>query len=199
MNSTTVKQYAKVIDNRITRFYETNSSLYEFTNIMKEDSIFLDVTGTNVKMGDRVELGPNGYVIINDELDSVPKKDYSVNDIDKTRFFLLIDLDNKCQRFLHEAFLCQSLLHVKVSTELEKEALEYKKTGKAGKLLIDVSEIDNISLDEASNQIMQTYNRIIEANNKVVPYYYKFRNYIQSATTIDELRQIQRELYAEKI
>ena len=194
--------YAKILDSKIVDIYQSVLNFDNFQKAFGSQYLFIDVTGTRASVGDIVNLNGDGSCSI--EKGPQWKSVYSVPDIvntslDRYRDELICYLNDICKNFLQEAFLCQSVLHVKISTELEKEALEYKKSGNAGILLRDIATIEEISLDQAADQIMQTYNRIVEANAIVMPFYCKWKTYINGATTVTQLKEIEEEMRNAKL
>ena len=189
--------FAKIEQGKISDIYSSDLEIDDFKKAFDNKFIFVDVTNVSASIGDFVNIAGDGSYSI--EKGPQYKSMYSVpnnenTDVNAYRNDLLLELDNLCKEFLYEAFTHQSQLNVKISTLLEKEALEYKKSGKSSKLLSDIAELENISLDDVADQIMQTYEYIIETNATVMPYYCKWKTYINKATSIDQLQEIEKEM-----
>lgn len=194
--------FAKLEYGQIADIYPSELNIEDFKKAFNNNFLFIDVTNTSASIGDLVNLAGDGSFSIQKgpqytTMYTVPVVENI--EINSYRNRALLELDDLCKNFLYETFTHQSKLNVKISTILEKEALTYKKTGETSKLLEDIAELENISLDEVADQIMQTYDSIIEANAIMLPYYCKWKTYINKATSVPQLREIIKEMCDENL
>lgn len=192
--------FAKVIHGKIEDIYKTKLDQKTFCNLYDPSFLFVDISGIKAEIGDWVEVSSDGSFLI------IPQNNFQkTNKVDEN-FIKLQDLkndiqyllENKCKRLLAEVYLKHPIIHIDISTELEKEALNYKRTGVEGLLLKDIAELQQTSVEIIADKILETYNAIINVSKKTSLLYQKYKQKIENAKTKVEVYKIEKEINDER-
>jgi hypothetical protein len=189
-----MNKIAQVIYGRIKATYETQHTFGEWKLNHSPALLFIDVTGTDARVGDDVQLNDDGtYTIVPQEewFRLQEKRLLGTSTLTDEKKAKLQELEDYCGKVLGNTFLQRVAIPPKSLFEAEQQALDYVSSGAEGIMLKEMARAENVDLKTMAGIILAKRSKITEVNDYLVTYYADYRKLIEGAKSVEELASIE--------
>ena len=187
-----MNKIAEILYGRIKAIYKTNMSFEDWKIAHTPTKLYIDVTDTDVKIGDDINLLPDGSYTV------IPShcwyERYDTNsqyvDINLLKKEKLTELEETCGKVFSTVFLHQAELSPKITMILENEAIKYLRDKSQSKILIDLAEATGVSIDEMVDQILSARQYITDTVDKIYKIHKEYKNKIETAQSVEDITNV---------
>ena len=168
---------AHVMYGRVRAVYDTDMTFEEWRLAHSPAMMFVDVTDTDAKVGDDVDLNDDGsYTIVPQEewYRIAEKRLNNQNTFAEEKEIKLNELNNLVANTLLDAFMYRVTVGQRTFLAMEKQALAYINDNKRGRLLQELAKAECVDVQTMAERIMECHNKIADTNDRLIGYYEKW-------------------------